>query len=130
MNIPVLIAGILSLVAFLVHAFMGSKENKILKPDTSVLSKEKETWIQIVSGWNWVGVDLFLSGILFILVACTDIISAKKEILFLLSIYFLLCGIVWLCSVLLSKNSNKQVFVLGQWIFCLIVSGLVFWGQA
>ncbi|MBT4289234.1 MAG: hypothetical protein HOD92_18055 [Deltaproteobacteria bacterium] len=52
MNIPVLIAGILSLFAFFVHTFIGSKENKTLKSETSIIGKEKEAWIQIISGWS------------------------------------------------------------------------------
>lgn len=129
MNIPVLIAGMLSLLAFFAHALVGDKEYQALKPASNSSDKNKETWVQVRSGWHWVSVDLFLSSVLLTMIAVTDIISAKKEILVLLSIYFFICGIVWFGIVLSSRNTNKQIIVLGQWIFCLIMSSLLIWGQ-
>lgn len=129
MNIPLLIAGTLSLLAFFAHAFVGDKEYKTLKPKTDAPSKTKETWVQVRSGWHWVSVDLLFSGGILLLMATTDLIKAKSEISLLLSIYFFVCGIVWLCTVLLSKTENKQILVLGQWIFCFLMSGLIYAGS-
>lgn len=129
MNIAVLIAGLLSLLAFGAHAFLGDKEYQALKPALESEEKLKETWIQVRGGWHWVSVDLFFFGILLVLMAVTDIIQAKKEVLLLVSLYFLIGGVVWLGTVLLSKNNNKQILILGQWIFCFIMSGLIFWGS-
>ncbi len=128
MNIPILIAGALSLLAFLVHAILGDKEYGVLKPIEGAPSKTKETWIQVRSGWHWVSVDLLLSSIILLLIATTEIIKARAEISFLLSIYFFICGLVWLGTVLLSKNNNKQILALGQWIFCFLMSGLIYAG--
>ncbi len=128
MNYPFLIAGALSLLAFFAHAFIGDKEYKALKPQSNTPTKEKETWIQVRSGWHWVSVDLLLSASILFLLATTDIIKAKAEISLLLSIYFLICGAVWLCSVLISKENHKQILVLGQWIFCFIMSALIYTG--
>ncbi len=129
MNIPLLIAGILSLVAFLAHAFVGDQEYRQLKPATGSPAKLKETWVQVRSGWHWVSVDLLLSAILLLLISLTDYIQAKSEVLFLLSLYFLVTGIVWLITVFVSRNNTKQIFVLGQWIFCFVVSALVYYGR-
>lgn len=129
MNIPILIAGVLSLVAFFAHAFVGDKEYKALKPVENCPDKNKETWVQVRSGWHWVSVDLFLTGILLLLLATTEIIKAKTEISLLLSIYYFLCGVVWLCTVAFSRTNNKQILVLGQWIFCFLMSGLIYFGS-
>lgn len=129
MNIPVLIAGVLALAAFFAHALVGDKEYQALKPASDSPDKNKETWIQVRSGWHWVSADLFLSGVLLILISVTDFILAKKEFLLALSIYFFICGIVWLGIVLSSRTINKQIMVLGQWIFCFLMSGLLIWGQ-
>lgn len=129
MNIPVLIAGLLSLGAFFVHAFVGDKEYQALRPPSNGPDKNKETWVQGRSGWHWVSVDLFLTSMLLMLISETDFITAKKEFLIILSIYFFLCAIVWLSIVLSSRNTNRQIVVLGQWIFCLIMSALLVWGQ-
>jgi len=128
MNIPIFIAGILCLVAFFAHAFVGDKEYRQLKPAPDSEDKIRETWIQVRSGWHWVSVDLLLSGVLLIILALTNIIQAKQEVCLLLSIYYFITGLVWLSTVALSKNSSKQLFVLGQWIFCFIVSALVYYG--
>lgn len=128
MNIFIFIAGVLSLVAFFAHAFVGDKEYKILKPAENCPDKNKETWVQVRSGWHWVSVDLFFAGVLLLLLATTEIIKAKTEVLLLLSIYFFLCGVAWLCTVVFSRTNNKQIIVLGQWIFCFLMSGLIYFG--
>jgi len=129
MNIFVFIAGILSLVAFLAHAIIGDKEYRQLRPAGDSDEKKQETWIQARAGWHWVSVDLLLSGILCIAIATSNLVKAKSEVLLLLSIYFLITGIVWLCTVIISKNTTKQIVVLGQWIFCFIVAALLYYGR-
>ena len=129
MNIPIFIAGLLSFFAFLAHAFIGDKEYKSIKPGDGSPDKTREAWIQARSGWHWVSVDLFLAGILLILLAATEIISAKSEISLLLAIYFTVCGFIWLGTILMSKDKNMQILVLGQWIFCFIMSGLIYFGS-
>ena len=130
MNTPVLIAGILSLLAFFVHALIGDKELQALKPSPEASNKSKETWVQARSGWHWVSVDLFLSGVVLLILTLSEIIKAKNEILLLLGIYFTACGIAWLFTVFFSKNHNKQIIILGQWIFCFLMSALIFWGRS
>ncbi len=129
MNIPILIAGILSLIAFFAHAFVGDKEYMQLKPTPDVDGKLRETWVQVRSGWHWVSVDLFLSGILLVTLATSNFIQEKRVVLLLLCIYYFVTGLVWLATVFLSKNNNKQLLVLGQWIFCFIVSALIYYGN-
>ena len=128
MNIPLLIASMLSLLAFGVHAFIGDKEYRALKPEEAAPIKVKETWIQARAGWHWVSTDLLLSGMLLLIMATTSIIEAKAEISLLLSLYFFACGVAWLITVIRSKSQSKQVYVLGQWIFCFLMSGLIYSG--
>lgn len=129
MNTLLLVAGVLLLLAFIAHAFIGDREYKALKPKIDAPSKTKETWVQVRSGWHWVSVDLLFSAGILLLMATTEFIKAKSEISLLLSIYFLICGVVWLCTVLFSKTENKQILVLGQWVFCFLISGLIYAGS-
>lgn len=129
MDIPIFIAGLLACLAFFAHAFIGDKEYKLLRPVPESPDKTKETWVQARGGWHWVSVDLFLAGILLILLATTEIINAKSEILLLLSIYFMVCGFVWLGTVILSRGKINQILVLGQWVFCFVMSGLIYFGS-
>jgi len=50
MNIPILIAGILLLVAFFIHALVGDKEYQRLKPSSDVPERNHEVWVQVRSG--------------------------------------------------------------------------------
>jgi hypothetical protein len=128
MNVPILIAGVLSLVAFIAHAFQGDKEVLMLKPEETDSKIKKQSWVQTRSGWHWVSVDLLFSSILLILISTTEFIENKSSIAQLLSVYFLLTGVVWFITVLFSKNNRKQIFTVGQWIFCFIMSGLIYYG--
>lgn len=130
MNNLILIAGILSLIAFFVHAFVGDKEYKQLKPASDCEGKVRDTWVQVRSGWHWVSADLFLSGVLLIILAVSSCIQAKQEVLLLLCIYYFVTGVVWLSTVFLSRNNSKQLFVLGQWIFCFMMSALIYCGSS
>ncbi len=121
------IAAILGLIAFFAHAFVGDKEFRLLRPNNDSNEKTQETWIQTRAGWHWVSIDLLLSSLLLFLFSTTSLLSnIRTELLSLLSLYFLICSIVWLAIVLLSKNKPKQILVLGQWIFCFIMSTLIY----
>lgn len=127
MNIVIILAGFLSLIAFIIHATIGDKEFCQLSPRKDSHEKLKNVWFQTRAGWHWVSVDLLFCGLLLLTIACTDFIQAKKEILVLLSIYYAGTGLVWFIMVFLSKASGKQFFVLGQWIFCFLQSGLIYY---
>lgn len=129
MNLPILIAGILAFLAFLIHAFVGDKEYLALSPTAGTPAKSKDTWVQARSGWHWVSVDLLLSAVLLLTLATTEVISAKYEFLLVLAVYFFICGLVWLGTVILSRNENRQILVLGQWIYCFLMSGLIYFGS-
>ena len=128
MNFVILIAGILSLLAFFIHAIAGDQEYRRLKPPPAQ-ETDYQIWLQGRGGWHWISIDLLACGILLLLISASDIITAKSEILNLLGIYFLLCGLTWLGVVLFSREKNRQIFTLGQWIFCILMAALVFLGN-
>ena len=99
MNIIILIAGILSLLAFLAHVFVGDREYIQLMPSPESTEKTRDTWVQARSGWHWLSVDLLLSGLLLILIATGSFIQPASQILLLLCIYFFVTGIFVLWSV-------------------------------
>lgn len=130
MNGYILSAGIISIIAFFIHAFMGDKEYKTIYPvDEETGSKKIISWIQGRCGWHWVSVDLFLCGVVLLLVSATNLLDGKKEIALLLGIYFFVTGLIWLATVLFSKTEGKQVILLGQWILCFLLSGLILFGR-
>lgn len=130
MNIPILIANILTLLAFVIHAFMGDRELKIIEPenenDENYLKQEK--WTMARSGWHWISFDLLFATIGLGLINLTDHLENEKLLLQILAVYFLGYGIVWLIGIAISKSFPKNYLKLGQWILLWLISGLIYWG--
>jgi len=123
MNILAIIAGILLIIAAGVHAFIGASEFRLIKPTD--FGKTREVWVQALSGWHWVSIDLFLSALVLLVVGVSDVIDAEETVLLLIGIYFGLCGIAWLVTVLVSgKGVARSLLKLPQWLFCFFIAGL------
>jgi len=130
MNTPVLIANILTLLAFFIHTFMGDKELKIIQPTTGMddWSAKQEKWTMARCGWHWISFDLLFASIGLALINFTDVFDNEKTLLQILSIYFLGYSIAWAFTILISKQFPKNYLKLGQWILLFIISGLIYYG--
>jgi len=130
MNIPILMANILTLLAFFVHTFMGDKELKIIQPDSGAedWSNKQEKWTMARCGWHWISFDLLFASIGLGLINFTDFFRNEETLLQILTVYFLGYAIVWIITILISKQFPKNYLKLGQWILLLAISGLIFWG--
>ena len=131
MNIPVLIANILTLLAFVIHTFMGDKELKIIQPTTGLddWSAKQEKWTMARCGWHWISFDLLFASIGLALINFTDVFDNEKTLLQILSIYFLGYSIAWAVTILISKQFPKNYLKLGQWILLLVISSLLYLGM-
>ncbi|MDP2301816.1 MAG: hypothetical protein Q8N03_05255 [Ignavibacteria bacterium] len=130
MNIPILSANILALLAFFIHTFMGDRELKIIEPESENDEKylKREKWTMVRSGWHWISVDLLFATIGLGIINFTDFFESEKLLLQILAIYFLGYGIVWLIVITISKSFPKNYLKLGQWILLFLISGLLYWG--
>jgi len=130
MNIPILSANILALLAFFIHTFMGDRELKIIEPESENDEKylKREKWTMVRSGWHWISVDLLFATIGLGIINLTDFFESEKLLLQILAIYFLGYGIVWLIVITISKSFPKNYLKLGQWILLFLISGLLYWG--
>ena len=130
MNTPILIANVLTLLAFFIHTFVGDRELKIIEPkdeeDENYLKREK--WTLARSGWHWISFDLLFASIGLGVINFTEFFENEKTLLQILSVYFLGCAIVWLIGIGISKKFPKNYIKLGQWILLLTMSGLIYWG--
>lgn len=130
MNIPILIANILTLLAFIIHTFMGDRELKIIEPesenDENHLKREK--WTMVRNGWHWISFDLLFATIGLGLINFTDFFESEKLLLQIVAIYFLGYGLVWLVVIAISKKFPNNYIRLGQWMLLLLISGLIFLG--
>lgn len=131
MNILILIASILTLLAFLVHAFIGDKELGLVKPnfDSDANYKKTEKWVMARCGWHWVSFDLLFATIGLGLINFTEYFSNEQLLLQILSAYFLGYAILWLLTITISKQFPKNYLKLGQWGLLLIISGLIYLGS-
>lgn len=128
MSIPLLIANALTILAFLIHTFVGDKEIRILEPkaDSENYLDKREKWTMARCGWHWVSFDLLFAGIGLSLINFTDHFQDERTILQLLALYFFGYGVFWLITILISKSFPQNFLKLGQWILLFLISGLIY----
>ena len=135
MNIPMLIAGILTSVALLAHILVGSKESLRVDPRRFAKGQEMSdsdtavrNWAQTMCAFQMVTIDLFvLSGVLFAL-STTDVVPSRRTIATGIAVLFALWGVIWLLQLLLLRRNAMDYVKLGQWMLWLVNAGLVYWG--
>jgi hypothetical protein len=106
MRLAILTANILTLLAFLIHTFVGDKELRVNEPneidDDSFHKIEK--WVMARCGWHWVSFDLLFATIGLALINFTNYFDNEKTLLQILAIYFLGYAIVWALTIAISKQ--------------------------
>ncbi|MEN7548699.1 hypothetical protein AAG747_12315 [Rapidithrix thailandica] len=132
MNIPIVIANVLTLLAFIVHTFIGDKEIRSIEPVAGQAEnfEKQERWTMARCGWHWISFDLLFASIGLGLINFTDFFRDKNTLLLLLSVYFLGYAVVWMITILISRQFPKNMIKLGQWGLLLVISGLIYWGTA
>lgn len=130
MNIAILIANILTLLACVIHLFVGDKELKVNEPtETNDQNFQKrEKWTMARCGWHWVSFDLLFATIGLGLINFTDFFDNEKTLLQILAVYFFGYAIMWAFIIVISKQFPKNYLKLGQWILLLIISALINFG--
>lgn len=130
MNVPIVIACILTFLAFVLHTFVGDKELKINEPKdvADVNFQKREKWTMARCGWHWISVDLLFASIGLGIITFTDHFENELTLLQLLSIYFLVYALVWALTIAISQQFPKNFLKLGQWLLLLLISGLIFYG--
>ena len=110
MNIPVLITACISLLAFVAHTFVGTRECALLSPlsytNNSGAENQKliQHWKQSMCAFQMLTVDLFLLTIVLFVIALTEVIPFEAELILFLSLVFCLWGIVWLIHLICLKT--------------------------
>ena len=129
MNIPILIANILTLLAFVIHTFVGDKELKIIEPTQgSDEDFKREKWTMARCGWHWISFDLLFATFGLGLINFTNYFENEKTLLQILTVYFLSYAAVWALTIAVSKPFSKNYLKLGQWMLLLLISGLIYSG--
>jgi hypothetical protein len=131
MNIFLLVANTLLLMAFIAHTFVGDGELTLNKPSNTDMDVQKrEKWIMGRCGWHIVSVDLLFATILLGLINFTNMFAGQASMLLrLLSVYFLGYAVAWLITIVISKPFPQRFLKLGQWLLLLVLSGLLYYGS-
>jgi len=129
-NTPVLVANILTVLAFFAHTIGGDIEIMSIEPAIHVDNWEenKQIWTMARCGWHWISFDLLFASIALSLINFTNFFENKKAILQFLSVYFLGYAIVWIFVLCISNPFPYNFLKLGQWILLLTISGLIYLG--
>ena len=127
MNIPILIANTLTLIAFFLHAFVGDKGLKFIEPKIENVPKQGR-WTLARCGWHLFTIDLLYATIGLGIINFSDYFENEELLLKILAIYFFGYGIAWLVMIALSKKFPMNYLKLPQWILCLVISGLIYLG--
>ena len=130
MSTPILAANILTLLAFVIHTFVGDKELKINEPSSEMDEhfQKREKWTMARCGWHWVSFDLLFATIGLAIINFTNYFDNETTLLKLLAMYFLGYAVVWTLTICISKRFPKNYLKLGQWGLLLLISGLIYFG--
>ena len=129
-NIPILIANILTALAFLAHTFGGDIEITSIQPAINIdnWAEKQQIWTMARCGWHWISFDLLFASVALALINFSNYFENKKTILQLLSFYFLGYAIVWFIVIIISPSFPSNFINLGQWILLLTIGGLIKYG--
>lgn len=129
-SIPILLANILTGLAFLAHTFGGDIEINSIQPAININNwvEKQQIWTMARCGWHWISFDLLFASITLALINFTEFFDNKKTILQLLSFYFFGYAIVWLVVISISNSFPGNFVKLGQWMLLLTISGLIHYG--
>jgi hypothetical protein len=130
-SISILLANILTIIAFLAHTFAGDIEIHLLQPAMGIENwpEKQKTWTMVRSGWHWISFDLLFASVGLFLVNFTSFFENKRSILQILAFYFFGYALVWILVLLISNTFPGNFLKLGQWILLLTISGLVYYGS-
>lgn len=131
MNIALLIANILTLLAFVIHALIGDKELEVNEPlpkDIDEHFQKREKWTMARCGWHWVSFDLLFATVGLGLINFSNYFDDERTLLQILAVYFLGNAIVWTLTISISKPFPRNYLKLGQWFLLLVISGLIYFG--
>jgi len=129
-NVPLLLALLLTSLAFFAHCIGGDIELSMIRPSNGVdnLAEKQQIWTMARSGWHWISFDLLFASIILALVSFNKTFKQPKTVLNLLTIYFFSYAIVWFFVILISPTFPGNFLKLGQWILLLTISALIYFG--
>lgn len=131
LNVLLLLAMLLTVLAFFAHTFGGDMELHLIKPtlETDQNNEKQQIWTMVRCGWHWISFDLLFASVALALVNFTKFFQHPKSVLQLLAFYFFGYAIVWTVILLISESFPDNFLKLGQWMLLLTISALIHFGS-
>lgn len=134
MNYPIFIAGILILLAWFAHLFVGTKETLSTRPPSGAFNEVtnavqiERNWVQSLCAFQIVTVDLLFISVLLLVVGATHLIPNRGTIAMVAAGIVGLWGVSWLIQMLILRRPVVDYVKLPQWVLWFVCAGLLVWG--
>lgn len=131
MNIPLLLAGILCLIATPIHIYGGeyilrltSTQSfpKIPNGDANIAKQE------IRFGWHMVTIDLLFSGLVLVWFSFGQLTASEQGILYFIAAHFAGYAIVIALLPVFALHRIDPLYRSPQWLLCLLIAILAYLG--
>lgn len=127
MNIPVLVVAVIMAVALVGHISIGTKETAALEP-RGASGKPMANWVQTMSAFQMLSVDLALLVGLLLTLGIWDVIPNERVFVLGLAAYFAVQGALWLGHILWLKREGATLRSLPHWAVWFLCAGLLLLG--
>lgn len=131
MNIPLLFAGILCLIATLVHLYGGEyifrrtstqAFPRIPNGDANIAKQE------IRFGWHMVTIDLLFSGLALVWFSFGHFMGSEYGILYFIAAHFVGYAVVIALLPVFALQRIEPLYRSPQWLLCLLIAILTYLG--
>ncbi len=131
MNLPLIIANVLTLMAFFIHTFVGDRELHLIEPteEQDNANNKREKWTMARAGWHWISFDLLFATVGLGVINFTNYLNQEEQLLNILALYFWGYAIFWAFTITISKPFPKRYLKLGQWILLALIGSLILVGS-
>ena len=123
MNVPFLVAGILSIALFLAHGLAGEFSNASRARFTGMPRPEKP---EVRAAWHLVTLTLLWSTISLFVLAFSDFVESPDTVAKFMSLIFLGYGLLWFVTV--AGEGPRLLTRTPHWVLALVIAALSWWG--
>ena len=134
MNYPIMLAGVIVLLAFIAHTFVGNREALSTRPrkpqtgDSEEVVTIERNWVQSQCAFQLITVDLLVLSVFIFTLGATELLPARREFALTAAGFFALWGVAWVVQLLALRRRLKDYLLLSQWAFWFVCAALLFWG--
>lgn len=128
MNIWVFSVACITLIAFLAHVFVGTKETASIAP-TATDGKLTTNWVQAMCAFQMLSVDLLVVAAALFAIVFFDFGPMERPAVLSLSLLFFLWGVAWVVQMKWLNRRAATPWRLPHWIVWFVCSALLYLGS-